>query len=399
MSANDAIVAAGEACLIRNYNRAPVAFVRGEGSRLWDADGEEYLDFLSGIAVTNLGHAHPAVTRAIADQAGRLLHTSNLYYIPPQVRAAELLCRHSFGDKVFFCNSGAEANEAALKLARKTSAARGRGFEVITAQGSFHGRTLFTLSATGQEKIHAGFYPLVDGFHYVPFGDAAALAAAVTERVGAVMLEPIQGESGVVVPPEGYLKRVREICDRHDLVLILDEVQTGMGRTGTLFAYEWAGAAPDLMTLAKGLGNGAAIGALVATDAMAEGFSPGDHGSTFGGNHLVTAAAEAVLATMTAPGFLEGVRETADYFESRLAEIVEAFPEVQGQRGRGMMRALVLDRDAAPVARATLAKRVLTLASGKALRLLPPLIVGRDEIDRGVAAVREALAETRGKAA
>ncbi|MCA9772459.1 MAG: aspartate aminotransferase family protein [Myxococcales bacterium] len=381
---------------MHNYNRAPVAFVRGEGARLWDAEGAEYLDFLSGIAVTNLGHAHPAVTRAITEQAGRILHTSNLYYIAPQVRVARLLCEHSFGDKVFFCNSGAEANEAALKLARKVSAARGRGFEVISARGGFHGRTLFTLSATGQEKIHAGFYPLVDGFHYVPFGDADALEAAVTARVGAVLLEPIQGESGVIVPPEGYLKRVREICDRHELVLIFDEVQTGMGRTGTLWAYEASGAAPDLMTLAKGLGNGTAIGALVATEAAAEGFTPGDHGSTFGGNHLASAAAEAVLRTMTAPGFLESVRERAEHLARRLDALIGEAPGVVGVRGRGMMRALVLDRDAAPVAKAAMARRLLTVASGKALRLLPPLIIDVEQIDRGVELIRESIVETSG---
>lgn len=394
MTRTEEIAALSDAHLMRTYKRAGAAFVRGEGARLWDAEGAEYVDFLAGIATANLGHAHPGVAKAIAEQAATLVHTSNLYLIAPQAELARKLCERSFGSKVFFCNSGAEANEAALKLARKVAAGRGRGYGVVATRNSFHGRTMLTLSATGQEKIHAGFYPLVEGFRHVAFGDAAMLEAAIDDTIGAVMLEPIQGEGGVVVPPDGYLRRVRELCDAHGLLLVYDEVQTGMGRTGTLFAYEQTGAAPDVMTLAKALGNGAPIGAMVASEDAAAYFQPGDHGSTFGGNFLVTAAANAVMDAMTAPGFLERVRETGAYFEARLREIAARFPWTRGVRGRGMMWALVLGRDPAPVQQRLFQKRLLAAtAGGEALRFLPPLVIAREEIDRGMAILAEALEE------
>ena len=288
---NSTLISDAEQHVAPTYGRYPIALVRGEGCRVWDADGKEYLDFVSGLAVCNLGHCHPGVVAAIREQAGKLIHVSNLYHIEPQIELAKRLNRLSFGDKAFFCNSGTEAVEAALKLARKYSYKKyGEGrHEILSFDMSFHGRTMASLSATGQTKFHGAFKPLLPGFRYVPFGDVESVAAAVSEQTCAIMVEPIQGEGGVNVPPEGYLKGLREICDANDLLLLFDEVQVGLGRTGKLWAYEHEGVAPDAMCLAKALAGGTAIGALVASDkAMA--FEPGDHAATFGGNPLATAA-------------------------------------------------------------------------------------------------------------
>ena len=300
----DALRERNDQCIINTYGRRSLALTRGDGVRVWDADGREYLDFFAGIAVCNLGHAHPGVTQAIRKQSGKLLHVSNLYYIEPQVQLAERLCANSFADRWFFCNSGAEANEAAIKLARRYWAQKGTPKPgIVTASHSFHGRTLAAITATGQPKYHDGFAPMVPGFAYVPYDDMAALEAAITPETGAVLLEPIQGEGGVRVPHASYLKQVRRLCDDKGILLILDEVQTGFGRTGTLFAHQDYGVTPDIMTLAKGLGNGVPIGAMGCTEEAATGFGPGSHAATFGGNPLSCAAAVATLDAILAPNF------------------------------------------------------------------------------------------------
>ncbi|MGZ3538520.1 MAG: acetylornithine/succinylornithine family transaminase, partial [Thermodesulfobacteriota bacterium] len=312
-----------EKYVANTYARYPVLLVRGKGTRVWDLEGEEYLDFVSGLAVCNLGHCHPKVVKAIQEQAEKLIHVSNFYYIEPQIQLASLLCKHSFADKVFFCNSGAEANEGALKLARKYAKEKiGKDrYEIITMERSFHGRTLATLTATGQEKFRKGYEPLMPGFKYVPFNDIKALRNAIDSRTCAVMLEPIQGEGGVNCPSEGYLKSLREICDEAGLLLIYDEVQVGMGRTGKLFAYEHDGIEPDMLTLAKSLAGGVPIGALLIKKGIADSFKPGDHASTFGGNPLATAAGVAAITAIIDEGMLENCQKMGAYFLSQLEEI------------------------------------------------------------------------------
>ena len=307
------------------YARFPVAFVRGAGCRLWDDTGKEYLDFLAGIAVCGLGHCHPEVTRAISEAAGKLIHVSNLFYTYPQVELAAQLTRLSFADKVFFSNSGAEANEAAIKLARKYSRDNfGPGrFHIISMKDSFHGRTMATLSATGQSKVHQGFEPLVEGFAFVDFNSISAVEAAITDKTCAVMVEPVQGEGGLNFPSAGYLRDLKRLCKDKGLLLIFDEIQTGMGRTGSLFAYENEDVSPDIMTLAKALANGLPMGAMLASDEVARAFTPGSHASTFGGGPLVASAALATVRIISEPAFLAKVRETGAYFVSRLEEIKE----------------------------------------------------------------------------
>ncbi|PLX99497.1 MAG: aspartate aminotransferase family protein, partial [Desulfuromonas sp.] len=304
---SDTWIARGEKHVAATYGRYPLVAVRGEGCRLWDVDGKEYLDFLAGVAVNNLGHCHPRVVAALQQQAAQLLHCSNFYHIPSQIELAELLCANSFADRVFFCNSGVEANEAAIKLARKYStekyAADRTG--IVTALASFHGRTLAGISATGQAKVKDGFAPLLPGFSHVPFGDLEALSAAITTESCAVLLEPLQGEGGVNVPPAGYLEGVRQLCDERNLLLIFDEIQTGCGRTGPLFAHQHEGVEPDIMTLAKALAGGPPIGAMLSREEIATSLGPGTHGSTFGGNPLVTAAGVAALRTLLEDGVLE----------------------------------------------------------------------------------------------
>ena len=380
-------IARGEEHIARTYGRYPLVAVKGEGCRLWDADGNSYLDFLAGVAVNNLGHCHPKVVAALQQQAATLLHCSNYYHIPSQIELAELLCAHSFGDRVFFCNSGAEANEAALKLARKYSAQRNGGtrFEVITALASFHGRTIGTISATGQDKVKDGFAPMLAGFRYVPFGDAAALEAAVTPNTGAVLLEPVQGEGGVNVPPAGYLRQVRDICDRHDLLLIYDEVQVGCGRTGHLFAYQHDEVAPDIMTLAKALAGGPPIGAMVATEEVAAAFGPGSHGSTFGGNPLVTAAGVAALRVLLEDGVLEHCRAVGDYLRNRLEDMRQRYSFIKEVRGRGLILGMEMTIPGAEIVNEALRQGLLINCTvGNVLRFLPPLIVTREEIDEAL---------------
>ncbi len=387
------IIALTERCVAKTYRRYPVCFVKGRGARLWDVDGKEYLDFVAGLAVTNLGHSHPRVVEAIKRQAERIIHTSNLYHIEPQARLAELLCERSFADRVFFCNSGAEANEAAIKLVRRYFDLKGENrYKIITMESSFHGRTFFSMTATAQKKIHTGFGPLPEGFVYVPFNDIDALEAAIDEETAAIMVEPIQGEGGVNLPDEGYLERVRQICNREGILLIFDEVQTGIGRTGTLFAYEHFGVEPDVMTLAKALAGGVPIGAMLATEQVMGAFSPGTHASTFGGNHLATEVAIEVLSTLLEEGVLENCRRVGEYLLAGLASLKRDYPFVEDVRGRGLMVAMELSIDASPIVEECLKRCLLINATaGRVLRFLPPLIIEEADVDRMLAILRGVL--------
>jgi acetylornithine/N-succinyldiaminopimelate aminotransferase len=373
------------ASVIPSYARFPVEFVRGEGSWLWDSEGNEYLDFLCGISVTSLGHCHPRVVEAVREQVGVLMHTSNLFYTEPAMRLAERLSRSSLGGKVYFANSGAEANEAAIKLARK---ARPRG-DVVVVLDAFHGRTYGALSATPQESKQAPFAPLVPGFRAVP-AEPAALAAAIDGHTAAVLLEPIQGESGVNVMSEELLQAARGACDEHGAALVFDEIQTGMGRTGTLWAYEQTGVVPDAITTAKALGGGLPIGALVTGPRLADVLAPGDHGSTFAGGPVIAAAALAALELTDDPELLASVRALG----ARLAEGLSHLPHVLAVRGRGLMLACEIDLPAPEVVRrALLEQRLIANATGPTtVRLLPPLTIAAEEIDDGLARLGRALA-------
>ena len=373
-----------ERSVIGSYARLPVEFVRGLDTRLWDVDGNEYLDFLSGISVTNVGHCHPRVVAAVREQTGILMHTSNLFYTEPAMRLADRLSRSSLGGKVFFCNSGAEANEAAIKLARKARP----GGDVVVALGAFHGRTFGALSATPQEAKQAPFAPLVPGFRAVE-PSAQALAGAVDSRTAAVLLEPIQGESGVNVLADELLRAAREACDEHGAALIFDEIQCGMGRTGTLWAYEQTGVRPDAITAAKALGGGLPIGALVTGERLADVFAPGDHGSTFAGGPVIAAAALAALDVIDDPELLERVRDLG----ARLSAGLERLPHVLSVRGRGLMLACRLDVPApALMRRALLEQRLITNATGPdTLRLLPPLTIGAADVEDALGRLRTVL--------
>jgi acetylornithine/N-succinyldiaminopimelate aminotransferase len=372
--------------VIHSYARFPVEFVRGAGTRLWDEEDNEYLDFLCGISVTNIGHCHPFVVAAVREQAGRLMHASNLFYTEPSFRLAERLSRSSLQGKVFFCNSGAEASEAAIKLARKARS----GGDVVVVHGAFHGRTYGALSATPQESKQAPFAPLVPGFRAVD-PTPEAIASAVDANTAAVFLEPIQGETGVHVLPEETLRAARDACDEHGAALIFDEVQCGMGRTGTLWAYEQTGVVPDAITVAKALGGGLPIGALITGQRFADVLAPGDHGSTFGGGPLVAASALAALEVTEDSGLLAAVRERG----LRLTAGLEALPHVIAVRGRGLMLACELDVPAPEVVRrALLDERLILNATGPTtIRLMPPLIVSESEIDEALTRLGVALAE------
>ena len=359
--------------VIGTYARHPVEFVRGEGTRLWDADGNEYLDFLTGISVVQIGHCHPRLVEAVRDQVGRLMHVGNLFYTEPQLRLAERLSNGSLGGKVFFANSGAEANECAIKLARRHRA----GGEIVVSEGGFHGRTMGALSATPQESKQAPFAPLVPGFVVVPRNDAGALAEAVSEKTAAVLLEPIQGETGIHPLDEDYLELARRLCDEHGALLMFDEIQCGMGRTGWLWAWQGIGVKPDVMTVAKGLGGGLPIGACVTAPAYADTLKPGDHGSTFAGGPVIAAGANAVLDVVDDQDLLSDV---ADYGE-RLARGLSAIG-LAGVRGRGLMLAFEIDDAPAFSRRALLEERLVTNATGPStIRLLPPLTVSPEEIE------------------
>jgi predicted acetylornithine/succinylornithine family transaminase len=375
------------------YARYGVVFVRGEGTRLWDAAGKSYLDFFCGLAVTSLGHCPPAVVEAVAAQTRRLIHVSNLFYTEPKARLLELLCRHTFADRVFLGNSGAEANETAMKLARRHGFLRNAGrYEILAALGSFHGRTLATLTVTGQERHRVGFDPLLPGTRLVPYGDADALAGAVGPQTVAIMLEPIQGEGGVLVPPADYLPRVRELCDRHGLLLILDEVQVGLGRTGHLLAHEGAAIAPDIVTIAKALGSGLPIGATLMREEVAASMTPGMHGSTFGGNPVMCAAAVATLEILLEGGVLENCRRAGRRLEERLRGLAARLPAVRDVRGQGLIMGVELDRPGRPVVEACLREGlVINCTAERVLRLLPPLVVTDSEIDEGCGILERVL--------
>ncbi len=383
--------------IMPTYARLPVHFSHGEGAWLVDEEGERYLDALSGIAVCGLGHAHPAVTKAVSEQAGRLVHTSNLYGIANQERLAEMLVELSGMDSIFFGNSGAEANEAAIKIARATGNARGIDLpKIAVAEGSFHGRTLATLSATGNPKVHAGFGPLVQGFVRFPYGDVGALEAIAASEpdIVAVLVEPILGEGGVVVPADDYLAQLRALCDRHDWLLMLDEIQTGMGRTGRWFAHQHEDVRPDVMTIAKALGNGVPIGACLARGAAAAALKPGSHGSTFGGSPLACAAALAVIETMQSEGLVDRAREQGERLRARLEEALRGLNCVRDVRGRGLMVGIELDRPCAELVGRALDKRMLmNVTADRVIRLLPPLIIDDGEIDTIVDTVRELITE------
>ncbi len=392
-------IARADRVIMKTYGRYPIVPVRGEGCRVWDADGKVYLDFLAGVAVNNLGHCHPKVVKAIQEQAATLIHCSNYYHIPPQIELAELLCNHSFADRAFFCNSGAEANEAAIKLARKYSreAYGPERYAIITAAESFHGRTMATVSATGQEKVQRFFDPLLHGFKHVPFDDAAAVEAAVTPQTCAVMLEPIQGEGGVNVPAPDYLRKVREVCDRHGLLLILDEVQTGLGRTGKLFAHEHFGVEPDIMTLAKALAGGAPIGTMLAREKYAEAFSPGTHGSTFGGNPLMATAALAAVRALLDEGLLERAQAMGAYLVKKLEDLKAKHAIVQEVRGIGLMVGMGLSIPAGEIVKQGHARGLLlNVTHDTVLRFVPPLVVSEAEIDEAVGILDELLANAGG---
>ncbi len=390
--------------LLPVYARVDLAFERGEGAWLIATNGERYLDFTSGVAVNALGHAHPHLVEAVTEQAKKLWHVSNLYRIPEAERLAERLCAASFADVVFFANSGAEAMECAIKMARKYQAANSQPerYRIITFEGAFHGRTLATLAAGGQKKYLDGFGPVVEGFDQVPFADLEATKRAIGPETAAILIEPIMGEGGVrVVPPE-FLRALRRLCDEHGLLLVFDEVQTGVGRTGQLFAYQQSGVSPDIMALAKALGGGFPLGACLATAEAAKGMVAGTHGSTFGGNPLAMAAAGALLDVVLADGFLERVRHTALILTQKLAEIRDRHPDVIAEvRGEGLLVGLRAVVPSAQLVDALRAEKMITVAAGdNVVRLLPPLIVSEDEvaeavrrIDRACAGIGKALQE------
>ncbi len=375
--------------VLPSYSRAPLSFVKGEGAWMIEADGRRFLDFGSGIAVMALGHGHPAIVGALKDQAGKLWHTSNLYTVPEQQDLAEMLVEHTFADTVFFCNSGTESAELAIKMARKYWDAKGapERSTILCFEGAFHGRSIAAISAAGQEKLVKGFGPLLPGFEQLPFGDHDALrAAAARADVGAIMVEPIQGESGIRPLPDVCLKGLRDLCDEHGLLLILDEIQCGMGRTGKLFAHEWAGIAPDIMLVAKGIGGGYPLGALLATENAAQGMTAGTHGSTYGGNPLGCAVGKAVMAEVTRDGFLDDVNRKAGFLRQKLEGLVAAHPDIfTGVRGAGLMLGLTCKVTNLDVVNAAYDADLLTVPAGdNVVRVLPALTITEDEISTGI---------------
>jgi len=380
--------------IAKTYKRFPIVITKGKGCNLWDKEGKRYTDFVSGIAVCNLGHAHPKVSKALSKQADLLFHVSNLYYTEPQIELASLLTENSFADRVFFCNSGAEANEAAIKLARKYFQDKGENhrYRIISMEKSFHGRTMATLSATGQDKIKKGFDPILEGFDCIPFNDIDALRKKIGPSTCAVLLEPIQGEGGVRCPDPEYLTAVRRICDEADILLIFDEIQTGMGRTGKLFAYEHFGVEPDIMTLAKALANGLPIGAMLAIEDVAEAFGPGSHASTFGGTPIVTAASVQVVKTMLEENIIPRCAEIGAYFKQRLSWLKSRHESIADVRGMGLLLGMKLKIEGDPIVRTCMEKGFLiNCIQGNILRFIPPLIVEKDEIDALVTCLDEIL--------
>ena len=390
--AENPTIAAADGDICATSKRFPIVLVEGRGASLWDSEGRRYTDFVAGIAVCNLGHAHPAVAEALCRQAKRLLHVSNLFYTVPQTELAAWLTAHSFAARVFFCNSGAEANEAALKLERKYFNDRGAAGRrrVVAMERSFHGRTMATLSATGQEKVRQGFEPVLGGFEFVPFNDIDALARVVDEATAAVVLEPVQGEGGVRPPAPGYLQAVRGLCDDAGALLVFDEIQTGIGRTGKLFAHEHFGVQPDIMTLAKALANGLPMGAMLATEEIAAAFGTGSHASTFGGTPIVAAAALEVVKALEG-GLIDQAAATGAYFKEQLLGLQARHPSVREVRGLGLLLGMEIDGDGDAVVRACLQRGYLiNCIQGDVLRFVPPLTISREEID-GLVACLDAL--------
>ncbi|MBW1901465.1 MAG: aspartate aminotransferase family protein [Deltaproteobacteria bacterium] len=370
--------------MFKTYARFPLTLVRGKGCRVWDENEKEYIDFVGGIAVCALGHSSPLVTRVLREQSETLVHVSNLYYTTPQTELARMLVENSFADRVFFCNSGAEANEAAIKLARRYANEKSEKQKntIVSMDNSFHGRTMATLSATGQGTIQIGYDPLLEGFKFVPFNNLKALDDVLDDSVCAVIMEPIQGEGGVVCPDADYLKGVRELCNERNVLLIFDEVQVGLGRTGRLFAHENFGISPDIMTLAKALGNGLPIGAMLATEALSQVFGPGSHATTFGGTPLVTAVSKAVLKSLLEDGWLENCREMGNYMKEKMENLARKHTFVKEVRGLGLILGMELDRPGGPIVDACIKEGFLiNCAHDTVLRFLPPLIVGKKEID------------------
>jgi len=374
--------------IAKTYKRFPIVITKGKGCSLWDTEGKKYMDFVSGIAVCNLGHAHPKVSEALSKQADVLLHVSNLYYTEPQIELAYRLTENSFADRVFFCNSGAEANEAAIKLARKYFKDKGESerHRIVTMEKSFHGRTMATLSATGQEKIRKGFEPLLEGFDYIPFNDIDALRKSIGPSTCAVLLEPIQGEGGVRCPDPDYLKDVRRLCDETGILLIFDEIQTGMGRTGKFFAYEHFGIEPDIMTLAKALANGLPIGAMLASEEVAEAFGPGAHASTFGGTPIITAASVQVVKVLLEENLIHHCAKMGAYFKERLLGLKDKHESIVDVRGMGLLLGMNLKIEGDTIVNSCMEKGFLiNCIQGNILRFIPPLIVEKEEIDALVA--------------
>jgi acetylornithine/N-succinyldiaminopimelate aminotransferase len=398
MSVSEELMATGRKLLLNNYGRQPVVMSRGEGCVLWDADGRRFLDMTAGIAVCVLGHGHQGLAHALAMQASRLHHTSNLYFIEMQVRLAEALSRRAFQGKAFFCNSGTEANEAALKIARRYHAVVRKDperTEFVSCENSFHGRTMGALSVTGQPKYRAGFGPLIPGVRFMPFGDLEAARASVNDKTAAVILEVIQAEGGINLPPPGYLQELRKLCTERGALLILDEVQTGVGRTGTFYAFEREAMVPDVVTLAKGLAGGVPIGAMLASEEVGKGFEPGSHAATFGGNPLACAGALYLQQTIDDQNLLARCQDSGAYLASALLRLAERRrPRTKAARGRGLLQGLVLDGEAAPVvAKARELGLLVSVAGGNVVRFVPPLVVTRAEIDEAVAKLDQALAE------
>ncbi len=389
------ILQEAQAVMFQNYRSFPLVIARGEGCRVWDADGRSYLDLVAGIAVVNLGHCHPAVVRAVQEAAGRLFHISNLYVNENAVNLARWLVDHSFADRAFFCNSGTEAVEAAIKLVRRHAWVTGRKHarKIVVAENGFHGRTMGALSATIQAQYHEGFEPMLPGFAAVPFNDVDALRRATDDETCAVLLEPVQGEGGVIPATKAYLQAARAICTERGIPLALDEIQTGMGRTGTLFAYEHFGIKPDVMVLSKALGNGFPIGALLARDAIAKCFTPGTHGATFGGGPMACAAALATCETLE-KDVLPGVPAKAAYFRKQLDALAAEFPFMKEVRGIGLHLAIETDVDCKPIVEVCMAQGLLAnVIQGKVLRFVPPLVITEAEIDEGIGILRKVLRE------
>jgi acetylornithine/N-succinyldiaminopimelate aminotransferase len=376
------------ASVLPTYNRAPVSFVRGEGARVYTEAGDGYLDFGAGVAVTSCGHSHPALVAALTEQAQKIWHTSNLFKMPGQERLAQKLIDATFAETVFFCNSGAEALECSIKMARKFHHAEGHPerVDIITFEGAFHGRTIATIAAGGQAKYLEGFGPKAPGFVQLPFGDHKALEAAISETTAGILIEPVQGEGGIRPVPPQCLKGLRELCDKHGILLLLDEVQCGVGRTGKLFAHEWSGITPDIMAIAKGIGGGFPLGACLATARAAKGMVAGTHGSTFGGNPLATAVGAAVFDVVTAEGFLDNVLDVALYLKQRLAAFKDAHPNViEDVRGQGLMVGIKCKVPNSEFQAACLGERLLVIGAGdNVVRLLPPLVISRADVDEAI---------------